>query len=375
MILPLTLKKSVIWLLGTFLLSSCQPEVEIETDNSEKTFTSINYVHRTSNNSEKVLKKNNKDREVAVFNENVGDQIFKRAVIPSECGATKFSEIQLNYYHELESDPLASSNYNFYSNLNFNAAYLGIGEQYFGEDGEYTNLVKRIKRDLEKFWDMPDEIMLHGQHNETLNDREMLVEILWYVIADVESKEDLYPIVDDLLEQNARSPVLPESPFFSSDGLSTFNDLIIIGDGLIKMFALTGVEEEVVWSGILAHEWSHQIQIDNIFSWYPFGSFDSAAEQTRQIELEADFFSAYYLTHKRGAAYNWKKVDEFLELFFQAGDCSFEFELHHGTPQQRMMAAEEGYQLAASTQKKGQILTPEEVHEYFIDVALPNIIY
>lgn len=147
--------------------------------------------------------------------------------------------MELFYFTELASDPLAMENYNYYSALNYYAAYLGIGEQYFGVEGEYTHLVYRIKRDLEKFWDMPEEISLHGQHNETLNNRDMLVEILWYLIADLESKEDLFPIVDELLEQNAVSPVLPESPFFSSDRLS-INNLIIIGDGLVKMFAATG---------------------------------------------------------------------------------------------------------------------------------------
>lgn len=367
-------KKLTLSVLSVFLLAACQAEVEWEADNFESQSTSVNYEHLYSESSEKFLRNHDKNPHIRIFNENIGQQLFNRAVIPTECGATKFSKIQLKYFNELASDPLASENYNFYRTLNFNAAYLGIGEQYFGTEGEHTPLVNRIKRDLEKFWDIPNEIRLHGQHNETLNDREMLVEILWYMIADLESKEDLYPVVDDLLEQNALSPVLPESPFFSSDGLSTFNDLIIIGDGLIEMFAATGIDEEVVWSGILAHEWSHQIQIDNLYSWYPLGTFDSPSEQTRHMELEADFYSAYYLTHKRGAAYNWKKVDEFLELFFQSGDCSFEFELHHGTPQQRMKAAQEGYKLAASAQKKGHIMTQDEVHEYFINVALPEII-
>jgi hypothetical protein len=181
-------------------------------------------------------------------------------------------------------------------------------------------------------------------------------------------------MVEEILQKNSESPLLPESPFFAADVFSSFNNMIVLGDGLIEMFSETGISEEIAWTGILSHEWAHQIQMDHFFSWYPFGSFDSPAEQTRHIELEADFFSAYYLTHKRGATYNWKKAEEFFELYFQAGDCSFEFELHHGTPLQRMQAAKEGYELALSAQKKGHILTPEELHEYFLNVALPEII-
>lgn len=365
--------KLIILTLSAFLLGACQTEEEWEGDSTSTPTYNLQDQYIPGLSVKNHIKGPEKSRPRG-FDDYPEKDLLRRLVIPTECGATKFSEIQWKYFTELASDPLAVENYTYYSNLNYYAAYFGIGEQYFGAEGEFTHLVSRTKRDLERFWDMPEEISIRGQHNETLNDRDLLVEILWYLIADLESKEDLYPIVDRLLEQNELSSVLPESPFFSSDGLSTFNKLIIIGDGLVEMFAETGVDEEVVWTAILAHEWSHQIQIDNIFSWYPIGTFETAAEETRQIELEADFFSAYYLTHKRGATYNWKKVDEFFELFFQAGDCSFEFELHHGTPQQRMKAAQEGYRLAASAQKKGHILSPEEVHEYFINVALPEII-
>lgn len=300
--------------------------------------------------------------------------LLNRAVIPSECGATEFSRILFEHFTELAADPLATEYLNFYTYLNYNAALLGIGTETFGEDGEYTQLVNRIERDLERFWNMEDEISIRGQHTSTLNDPEMLTEILWYLIADLDSKEQLQPEVERILQLNLESPLLPESPFFASDVFSRFNNMIVLGDGLIEMFSETGISGEVAWTGILAHEWAHQIQFDYFFYWYPFGSFESPAEQTRQIELEADFFSAYYLTHKRGATYNWKKAQEFFVLFFQAGDCSFEFELHHGTPLQRMQAAKEGYKLAQSAQKKGHILTSEEVHEYFINIALPEII-
>ena len=60
---------------------------------------------------------------------------------------------------------------------------------------------------------------------------------------------------------------------------------------------------------------------------------------TRYTELMADAYSAYYLTHKRGAAMNRHRVAGFLEVFYQIGDCAYTNNGHHGTPNQRMNAA------------------------------------
>ena len=294
-------------------------------------------------------------------------------VAPSECNSTEFGKVQFEYFTKLARDPLATQNFQNYLYMNHVAAINGIGGDYFGKDGEYTKLINKVKKDLERFWGITG-ISVFGQHNETLNDREMLVEILWYLIADLESKDELYPIVDELLEQNATSGNLPENPIFAGEAFATINNIIVLGDGLIQIFAETGIDPEVAWTGILSHEWAHQIQIRHLDDWYPEGYFSTNSEKTRTIELEADFFSSYYLTHKRGATYNWKKIDEFLNLFFESGDCAFDFANHHGTPLQRMAAARSGYQLAESQQKKGKILSAEELHQIFINTVLPEII-
>lgn len=366
-----------LWLSLPFLLTACQMEEDdLPTIPGSRQAQIIQdsgtYLNPVSF-SRSGLKAEGHENET-VFRDYAAPFLTSHAVIPSECGATEFSRIQWKHLTELAGDPLATENLNYYNYLNYNAAILGIGTDTFGKDGEFTQLVKKVERDLQRFWDMPDEISVRGQHTSTLNDPEMLTDILWYLIADLESKEQLQPQVQEILQLNLESPLLPESPFFAADVFSSFNNMIVLGDGLIEMFSETGISEEIVWTGILSHEWAHQIQFDHYFSWYPYGSFESPAEQTRHLELEADFFSAYYLTHKRGATYNWKKAEEFFELYFQAGDCSFEFELHHGTPVQRMQAAKEGFLLAESAHKKGHILTAQELHEYFMEVALPKIL-
>ena len=80
----------------------------------------------------------------------------------------------------------------------------------------------------------------------------------------------------------------------------------------------------------------------------------------------ADAFAAYYLTHKRGATMNRKRVEQFLEVFFQLGDCQFTNAGHHGTPLQRMRAARFGFAVADQAQKQGHILTANQFHALFV---------
>jgi hypothetical protein len=128
--------------------------------------------------------------------------------------------------------------------------------------------------------------------------------------------------------------------------------------------AEAGVDEKVTFAGILAHEWAHQVQFNNYSVWYKVAE-PSAAAQTRKTELEADFMASYYLTHKRGATYNWKSVAEFFDLFFNIGDCGFTSAGHHGTPYQRLAASRLGWIIAQETMPMGHILTAEELHILF----------
>lgn len=267
------------------------------------------------------------------------------------CFPTEFQKMQMEYFDQLATDPLAETSYNFYRNLSFVGSIIDDSPQYFGPNGEYTKLVQKRTRDLRRFWNLDRDIQVHGQHNETLNDREKLADILLYFVEDIENREQIYPYVDDLLLRNQMSPYLPESPLFSIDGFSTFGGVIVVGDGLVNILGEAGIDPEVAWSGILAHEWAHQVQME-------LHKNNSVAFP----EPEADFLAAYYLTHKRGATYNWKKTEEFLDLFFQLGACS---DQNHGDPQMRMLAAYSGYELAMETQKKGHILNPETLNIIF----------
>lgn len=347
-------------------LIACEPENLHDPSSYEGNSGSELFTSKQSN------RKNIQPRQ-APETENLRNLILN-AVVPSECGATEFSEIVWKHFTLLASDDLAVAVMDQYFYFQENAVRLRIGTDYFGPKGEYTKHVEKEIRTLERFWQIPDPIIVLGQHTETLNDREKLAQIIWYSMQDSESWEDVYKIADEILEKNKLSPILPESPFFAADGFARPNNEIVLGDGLIQMFSETGLEKSIVWTGILSHEWAHQVQFDHFENWYPSGYFDSTAEETRAIELEADFFSGYFMTHKRGATYNWKRAEQFFELFYQSGDCSFNFEQHHGTPQQRKQASYEGYLLAETAKKKGHILSAEELHEYFILQVLPETV-
>jgi predicted metalloprotease len=143
-----------------------------------------------------------------------------------------------------------------------------------------------------------------------------------------------------------------------------------MGDGILEAYTELGFGD-VAPQAILAHEFGHQVQ-------FAIGTFDNPissdpAENTRRTELMADAYSAYYLSHARGATMQWKRVQQFLEVFFNIGDCGFSSPGHHGTPIQRMAAAQWGYDLANNAKKQGKILTSQEFADLF-DAALPSLL-
>ena len=142
---------------------------------------------------------------------------------------------------------------------------------------------------------------------------------------------------------------------------------IVMGDGIMQDFTAIGYDD-VVPQAILAHEFGHQVQ----FQLGVYGNV-SSAEATRRTELMADAHSAYYLSHARGAAMQWKRVQQFLQVFFNIGDCQFTSDVHHGTPSQRMAAAQWGYSVANDAQKQGQILTSKAFTTLF-EAQLPAIL-
>jgi len=254
-------------------------------------------------------------------------------------------------------------------------------KQEFGYDGDFTNAINRTNQDLRRFSDIPsDELQVVPMKGSMLNDAERVatayqsplvppfgglpVEISYLVAELIQDALDASNLLDggnhSLFSFNAFA-------FSGSAGLG-IPPKIIMGDAILEGYAELGFGD-VAPQSILAHEWAHQIEF--AYGWYndPIPSLDppaDAAEATRYSELMADAWAAYYLTHSRGGTLRQRRVAEFLEVFYQIGDCAFSSPGHHGTPNQRMKAAEWGFDLADQAHKQGHIMSSQEFHDVFV---------
>lgn len=250
--------------------------------------------------------------------------------------------------------------------------------QKFGADGQYTQKLTKAFKDLKRFWNIQAEnIVLAPMHGTMLTDRARLLRTYKAAFGLNDASANYY--ADFVLAIVDAYPQLRggDHPMFSFNAFaqSTFNfppfgvipDKIIMGDGIMDAFAAIGYAD-VAPQAILAHEFGHHIQFDlNLFG------NASGPEATRRTELMADAYAAYYLSHARGASMQWKRVQLFLNVFFNIGDCSFTSDGHHGTPTQRMAAARWGYDVANKAQKQGHILTAQEFTRQF-EAQLPQLI-
>ncbi|MXV53225.1 hypothetical protein GS399_19845 [Pedobacter sp. HMF7647] len=250
--------------------------------------------------------------------------------------------------------------------------------QYFGLKGEYTQRINKTFKDLKRFWNIQTNgIVLTAMHGNMLTDRNKLIRT--YTAAyglgteDAEYYADLVLALLDAFSQyrNGDHPIFTFNAFavkgFNFPPYGVIPDKIIMGDGILEAFDAIGYGD-VAPQAILAHEFGHHIQYQlNLFTDV------NSPEATRRTELMADAYSAYYLSHARGASMQWKRVKLFLQVFFNIGDCSFNSTGHHGTPAQRMAAAEWGYNVANNAQKQGHILSAQEFTTLF-EAQLPVLV-
>jgi hypothetical protein len=243
--------------------------------------------------------------------------------------------------------------------------------QEFGYNGQYTNALNRTHRDAKRFWDIEgDEIQLLAMKGSMLLDEARVASVLQLGIPgtpytmNAAQATAAAAIIRSEVEQsqvlNGGNFYLFSANAFAVSAPGFIPDKIIMGDAVLELYELMNFGD-VAPQAVYAHEYAHHVQFDNGYRLNQPGS--TAPERTRYTELMADAMSAYFLTHKRGAAMNKHRVAEFLEVFFQIGDCAFTNSGHHGTPEQRMRAAEWGFTLAAEAQKQGHILTAEEFNE------------
>lgn len=250
--------------------------------------------------------------------------------------------------------------------------------QYFGYNGEYNQIMVKTERTVKSFWDIAsDDIQLLAMHGSVLLDVDKMTAtyqaaftIGGQPIPEALARALAEAVRDDILADDALNggdhPIFTFNAFAFSDFEGPIPDKIVMGDGILDGYSALGFDD-VAPQGVYAHEFAHHIQYENgYFEELPPTGATTVAELTRYTELMADAMAAYYLTHKRGEALNRKRVAQFLEVFFNIGDCAFTNPGHHGTPNQRMRAAEFGFNVADAAQKQGHILTSDEFHDLFV---------
>lgn len=249
--------------------------------------------------------------------------------------------------------------------------------QYFGYNGEHTQAMVKTERDMKNFWDIPSEnIQVIGMHGNMLQDTLRVAQAYRFVFG-------LPAATAASFARSVRTAVLQSTKLNGGDhALFSFNafaisfgpngpNKIVMGDAILAGYDALGFTD-VAGPGIFAHEFAHHIQFANGYFDDPEAGL-TAPEQTRYTELMADAMAAYYLTHARGAALRQKRVEQFLQVFYQIGDCGFTNSGHHGTPNQRFKAAQFGFRIASDAQKQGHIMSSEAFHALFV-AEYPNLI-
>lgn len=251
-------------------------------------------------------------------------------------------------------------------------------DRFFGLDGEYTNRIHRTFRGLKGFWDIDaSRIELVPAHGSTLLDDERVARALKVTLnVSQEAADDLADYIGEIVDQDkfdhGDNPLFTFNAFaFSAEGqtvpgVGEVSDKIVMGDGVLEGMKDLGLDD-VAPDAILGHEFGHHIQ-------YQDGLVESdlpAPEASRRLELMADTFGSYFLTHADGKDFGLRRVKDFVRLFYDLGDCEFASAGHHGTPDQRAKAAEFG--AVNSLLPPDRILPSRKLAARF-EKALPRIV-
>lgn len=252
----------------------------------------------------------------------------------------------------------------------------------FGVTGAHTNELTRTMRDLQGFWDIKsDDIALIPMHGAAVfQDRKLVSQTMQLLYGVPAATGDLYAEVFSMLL--AADPALRggDHPIFTFNAFAFseadeapadrlgISDRIIMGDGVLEGMDAIGLGRTAPRS-ILAHEFGHHVQ-------YEKGLFNSpltGAEATRRTELMADGFGAYFMTHKKGQALNKHLVLQDAAAFSNVGDCAFDNDGHHGTPNQRLRAAQWAGDLALASKPASSIL-PAMSFDALFEAKLPQLV-
>ncbi len=251
----------------------------------------------------------------------------------------------------------------------------------FGLDGSYTNELNRTMRALKGFWDIKSndiELMpMHGAASFKNTDRlETVLQVMGYDASDAEFVAGILPQLIDadpalkggdhpLFTLNAFAFTAAGDPEAEALGIT---DRIIMGDGILEAMQSIGLGKTAPRS-ILSHEFGHHVQYeDNLFD-----SPLTGPEATRRTELMADSFGSYFMVSKKGESINKAQVVQDVASFAAVGDCAYDNDGHHGTPNQRTRAASWGADTATASKPASYVL-PSLTFAGMFEQQLPTFV-
>lgn len=251
--------------------------------------------------------------------------------------------------------------------------------EFFGIFGEDTDELIDRHEQGEQFWSkaggsndlQTDDILLLAMHGSDLQEMNKLLP----------SMELLYPFLNETERVQAARSVqnfIESLPFAYNNPLLTANafaakghpftpgvfikDAIFVGDGILEYLQFENLGSEGP-DFVHAHEMGHHMQFE--LGLADIGNGTPLSEETRRTELMADALGAYFLLHKEGGKLEEHKIREIYGSAFVVGDCDFERDGHHGTPEQRECAAIWGAKRAKSSSDDGTIVHPRQFGQDF----------
>jgi hypothetical protein len=158
---------------------------------------------------------------------------------------------------------------------------------------------------------------------------------LGVLLADLAAKFKVRPgfgYFDDRGSPNALA--LPESR------LSASNGTVLFGREMMSTY-LNNSHGDMFIMGICAHEFAHIVQF---FSGY-YERLSKGQQTKKFVELHADFLSGYYIGLRK-INYTSAELVSLGRTWESIGDSSYTDPQHHGTPEERLQAVENGYRFA-----------------------------
>ncbi|MGO4599641.1 hypothetical protein [Terrabacter sp. 2RAF25] len=312
-------------------------------------------------------------------------EALERAIDPSQyrCAPTRLDAYVGGVLAGIDPTSLAIlGNVGAFDFATFDAILFGSpGDQRYALPKAYSNELSQSFRAAQKFWDTDGSgIQLMAMHGDLMTDPARIARLLETLFGI--PQPDAREIAAILAQVVAADPGLKggQSPIFTLNAfaftaagetdpvISAIPDKLVFGDGMLDALQAIGVGD-VGPRAVLGHEYAHHVQYDASLTASPL----TGAEATRRTELMADAFGTYFVTHKRGLALNAARVLEAEQSFFQVGDCNFESDGHHGTPDQRLRASTWGWSVAKAAQKQGQVLPSRALDAQF-EATLPQLV-